>query len=540
MSNPYAAAVSSQSTPQSEPLFNRDQVLNKAGGYVFKLDPWQHLDRFLILGTEGGTYYANERKLSQEAIDSVVKLISLDGLRVVTRTVEISDSGRAPRNTSAIFVLAAASVYGSTQVKEAANQALSKVCRIGTHLFQWAESLKALNGHGPSGAGQRRALSRWYTEKTADQLAYQLAKYQQREGWSHRDLLRLSKPGSKQVSSVDESRTDAYAWKSALGWATGHPLEEESGPGLLVGFEEAKVATTPEIIAKLILSCGLTREMIPTQFLDSPLVWDALLVKMPIEATIRNLGKMSSIGLLKPLSEAERLIADRLTDTDLLKKSRLHPVTILNALKVYGSGAGIKGSLTWTPSQGILTALEAAFYLAFSTIEPTGKRIYIAIDASRSMTGAHCIGLQALTCVEGAAALGLVTGRSESRSYIAGFDHVLKEINVTRNSTMKEVVRVLGYGGGTDASIPFKHAMQAGLEVDAFVLLTDNETWYGDRHPCVMLDKYRQKSGIDAKLAVVAMACNEYSIGDNLDGKTLNVVGFDSNAPAIIADFIRS
>ena len=31
-------------------------VENNAGGFVFKLDEWKQLERFLILGSEGGTF----------------------------------------------------------------------------------------------------------------------------------------------------------------------------------------------------------------------------------------------------------------------------------------------------------------------------------------------------------------------------------------------------------------------------------------------------------------------------------------------------
>jgi len=550
MSNPYAATVSNAATPQSEPLFGRDQVANRARGYVFKIDPWEHLDRFLILGTEGGTYYATERELTREACAGVLALIASDGPRVVAHIAEVSHAGRAPRNTPVIFALAAASVLGDEATKAAANAALPKVCRIGTHLFQWAESLRALNGHGPSGAGQRRALVKWYLDKSADDLAYDLAKYQQREGWSHRDLLRLCKPGGKQVTGLGKRD---YARRSALSWATRCEVKDkETGesslrpiqyprslPKILKAYEEAKAAATESEVVKLIADHGLVREMVPSQWLNSAAVWEALLADMPMTAMVRNLGKMTAVGLLKPLSAAEVLVARHLADAERIRKARLHPVALLNALKVYGSGHGVKGSLSWTPAQGVLSALETAFDLAFQTVEPCGKRLYLAIDGSGSMTAAKCIGLEALACVEGAAAMAMTTARREERFYVSGFDTSLRALAVTKATGLGAIVRQLGYGGGTDASIPFKHAMAAGLDVDVFVVYTDSETWAGVRHPCVALETYRQKSGIAAKLAVVAMSCTEYSIGDRADAGTVNVVGFDSAAPALIADFAR-
>ncbi len=49
--------------PQTEPLDER-QVRNSAGGYSYPVDQWNRLERFLILGSEGGSYYATERVLT--------------------------------------------------------------------------------------------------------------------------------------------------------------------------------------------------------------------------------------------------------------------------------------------------------------------------------------------------------------------------------------------------------------------------------------------------------------------------------------------
>ena len=46
-------SYSNKKTSQSERIPGRkDQVKNNAGGYVFAIDSWTQLDRFLILGSE--------------------------------------------------------------------------------------------------------------------------------------------------------------------------------------------------------------------------------------------------------------------------------------------------------------------------------------------------------------------------------------------------------------------------------------------------------------------------------------------------------
>ena len=69
------------------------------------------------------------------------------------------------------------------------------------------------------------------------------------------------------------------------------------------------------------------------------------------------------------------------------------------------------------------------------------------------------------------------------------------------------------------------------------MIITDSETWAGEIHPAEALRQYRDKTGIAAKLAVVAITSNGFTIADPDDGGMLDVVGFDATAPQIIADF---
>src|SRR5689334_1198171 len=142
-------------TPQREAIPGTEQVANSAGGFTWALDAWARLDRFLVLGSEGGTYYVSERALTIESAKAAIECIAEDGLRTVGRVVEISRSGRAPKNDAALFVLALAASAGDDDTRAAALAALPEVARTGTHLFHWLEYLKALRGWG---RGVRRAV----------------------------------------------------------------------------------------------------------------------------------------------------------------------------------------------------------------------------------------------------------------------------------------------------------------------------------------------------------------------------------------------
>lgn len=78
---------------------------------------------------------------------------------------------------------------------------------------------------------------------------------------------------------------------------------------------------------------------------------------------------------------------------------------------------------------------------------------------------------------------------------------------------------------GTDCALAVAVALKKKREVDAFVVYTDNETWAGDIHPAPARRAYRERMGIAAKLVVLPMASNGFSIADPDDAGMLDVVG---------------
>ena len=522
----YAAHVAPTRVPQTEKLLGRNQVKNNAGGYVFEVDCWKRLDRFLTIGNEGGTYYVGEAKLTKENAECILECADKDHKRAVNRVVELSTSGRIPRNDTAVFALALLSSFSKSAPY--ALKHLNEVCRIGTHLFQFVEAVKSFRGWGRS---LKNAVANWYLSKTPQDLSYQLVKYQQRNGWSHRDLIRLSHP-----------KTDSCSLNDAFKWAVGKwdkvEVVDREDLSPILGFEQSKKADDKQQIISLITDFNLPRECIPTKFLNDKEVWAALLEKMPMTAMIRNLGKMSNVGLLTQFSDAAGSICERLVDVDRLKKAYIHPLSVLLALKTYQSGHGFRGSLSWKVIPQISDALNEAFYKAFTLVKPTNKRWVLGVDVSGSM--GSLINNTNLSCAEVAAALSMVTVRTEKNYCVWGFADKMRELNLNRSMSLEDVLsrtRRMNFGA-TDCALPMITALKAKLPVDVFVVLTDSETWMTNVHPCIALREYRQKMSIPAKLVVMSMTGTDYTIADPNDGGTLDISGFDSSVPSVLRDFV--
>jgi 60 kDa SS-A/Ro ribonucleoprotein len=124
----------------------------------------------------------------------------------------------------------------------------------------------------------------WYLSKTPDALAYQMLKYRSRDGWTHRDLLRKSHPAPDDL--VMAKPLDYVAHQARIvGGGEEYPLD--GLPDLVVAFERAKTAST-EGLVDLIGRFRLSWEMLPTEALNQPEVWRALLDPgLPITALMR-------------------------------------------------------------------------------------------------------------------------------------------------------------------------------------------------------------------------------------------------------------
>lgn len=191
----YAKHVAPQNTPQTQPIIGRKgMVKNDGGGYSFAVDKWVRFERFLIMGCEGGHFQVGEKKMTVDNATAVVGCIDENPEKAVNLIVSISESGRAIKNDPAIFALALAAASSNDKARKYALAALPQVARIFTHLADFLSNVTEFRGWGRS---LKSAVAKWYTKKDVSDLAYQMTKYQSRNGYTQRDVLRLAHPKSQ-------------------------------------------------------------------------------------------------------------------------------------------------------------------------------------------------------------------------------------------------------------------------------------------------------------------------------------------------------
>jgi 60 kDa SS-A/Ro ribonucleoprotein len=531
--------------------------------HIYTLDDWSRLRRFLILGSEAAKYSASRQDtpaLTADNAQVVQRLIKEDGRRVVNEIIAVSDEGLAPKNDPALFALALAASFGDDETRSYALQSLPKVARIGTHVLHFAEYVTSQRGWGQ---GLKKAVARWFNDMPAEKLAYQAVKYNQRDGWSMRDLLRLSHAAPVSPMHdviyqwlVGKNKTDLTTYGAdqnynmvALNYLHGYDLLRTDGD------------LSGKHVARIVQEYNLPREAVPTQYLDKVEVWEALLPNMPIQALVRNLATLTRLGVLHPMSSELRYVRQVLSDQERLRKSRIHPLAVLSALATYSQGHGFRGTQTWNPLSVLTDALDAAFYTTFKNVEPSGKRHLLALDVSGSMEGAVVAGMQALSARQVTAAMALVTMAVEPETHVIAFSggdfsyrsyshrntlnsnlvvNGIQSLDISPTMRLDDVMRKMQglYFSNTDCSLPMLWAERAHLDVDTFVVYTDNETNSG-APPATTLRSYRQNRNAQARLAVVGTSSTDFTIAEPDDPGTLDVVGFSADAPAILAEFAR-
>ena len=105
-----------QPKTQMEPDYP-GQAQNNEGAYTETISCWDRFKRFLCLGSEGGTYYANQRELTLENVECIKECFAEDPTAFVRELVEMRF--RVKRRDPLMYALAYASSQPTMKRRDA-------------------------------------------------------------------------------------------------------------------------------------------------------------------------------------------------------------------------------------------------------------------------------------------------------------------------------------------------------------------------------------------------------------------------------------
>ena len=514
-------------TPQTQPIPGREaeMIQARSGAYTFDAGIWKMLRRCLLIGSSQNAYYADKHELTDDFVNTVKQAVTEDPARTAQEIVYASD-GKAINNSAPILALVLLSMGETPAAKTAFMEIFLQVVRTGSHFYEWLNYTKSLRGMGKI---VRAAGRSWLAKADAKAVAYQLLKYQQRNGFTHRDALRLF--------HVQPPTTDhelLYHW-AVKGWDE-LPTEIPSLPLAQIWWYEW-LKRNPDCTHEAITRGRLTHEMAaPVGKMDVQ-AWQLLFEEMPIGAMLRNLGSLTDLGVLRA-DKTENLdrVESVLNNRDRVRAGRIHPIDVLKALKTYQSGGKIgKSKKTWAPVPRIIDILEQAVELAFDSIEPTGKVFMHAVDISGSMSW-NALPSVGLTCCEIATAMALASAKAETNYMIRGFSTEFRDLGITKKDTFTSALAKAKNQnfGGTDASVAYDWMLRNDFKADVICFWTDSESWAGSRHPSQALAEYRRKVNPHVQAIYITLQSARITLVDPQDPLSWDLGGFDPTMPRVI------
>ncbi len=523
-------------------------VTNYAGGAVHAVSWSQLFDRFITLGTTGGTFYATEQRLQEDiAPELLTGYVQAGPSAIMELAARIPT---LPLLRPSLLLTALALVAGSNEMKHAVVQHIHQLAPTLSHLLtvvSYYNTLR-LNSYSdvhsdrkrvPHGRSWRRAVSAWLTRRDAQSLAYQMLKYKRRDGVSVSQLLRYAHP-----KPPTDTHSALFHW-ALYGWPSvgdephpDHVLRLVWAVERLHRLHPTDVATAVDLIA----TYRMVREMVPTSFLQHRSVWAALVPFMPIHALLRSIVSLSRIGVFSDQATRPHVLAmveRRLTDEEVLRS--VHPLHIYLALTTYKAGYSAVTREHWSVDTDLVRILTNSLDRSFAKGNPSNKRIVVALDISGSMRRTYD-NAQVSSYVPihiGALLLAYILRIEPYATAYLFTDRTFDYHGTTHRGVMDTITYVCSYpSGNTDISSPLFRAMQDVPDADAVVLITDNETWKNKQPIHVVMDRYRAITKKPTKLIVIGLTATRYTVADPNDPYAYNIAGFSTTVPDVLSSLL--
>jgi hypothetical protein len=189
---------------------------------------------------------------------------------------------------------------------------------------------------------------------------------------------------------------------------------------------EMPVAARSEVTAGQLQEAGMTWESFAgwkQSAMDGP-SWDKIIPSMGIFALVRNLRNFDQSKISRT---SVRLIEDKLTDPDEIAKSRMFPMSFLNAYRAVDESDTVTA---WGP------ILETALDLSLSNVPVLGGRTLILTDLSGSMYDHTLTEMSNLRWADAACIFGAALARRSEQVDLYGFGWETKPFQV-RGSLLK-------------------------------------------------------------------------------------------------------
>jgi len=394
---------------------------------------------------------------------------------------------RNEANLRSASVVAAAEIVSArlaanlTPNRTLVSAALQRPDEPGEFLAYWT-SQHGRNIPKPVKRGISDACQRLFTERNF--LKYDSAS----KGYRWADILQLvhaEAKGPAQNVLYKHVLNARYADSIPL---EGLPMLQANAALLVLPVEDRRSVTAGQLA-----EAGFTWESL-AGWLQGPMdaaAWEKIIPSMGAMALVRNLRNFDQVGISRA---AHRLVEDKLTNADEIKRSRQLPMRFLNAYRAVQSSGTVTG---WGP------VLEEALNLSLANVPSLSGRTLVLVDLSQSMYGQTLSDRSDLRWVDAAAVFGAALAKRAESADLYGFGSIPRRYSFTSASSVLPLATSMtdtrttpaelginGYApqdilglGGTETA---KALRETYAGHDRIVIVTDEQythsSWYGYGH----------------------------------------------------------
>ncbi|KAG5311801.1 RO60 protein, partial [Acromyrmex insinuator] len=410
------------------------------------------------------------------------------------------------------------------------------------------------------GHGLRKAINNWYLSKKPLDFIECVTKYKSRYGWKHKDIVKMAHPLGNSPESKIILKYVIHGLEKIKKDMAADQIEEIS-PNInellkyMEEIEDFKHCEDEVRAASMLETFGFSLDHVPGHLLKSKEVWNSLLISMDIVMLLNNLQRIHNLGFLVIDEPAVEKVTERLTNSQYVEKSAIHPALIFITLKNYQcSGKCLtyekrkvrelaKKSMLpgFDPNIKIMDALNEAFHLSFKNIQPTNLRYLVTISTNKSMEVSTWQNGN-MTGIETAALIALILLRSEENVTIATFKNVgIYILNVYKTDSFEDILKTLKTAplGSSNQSKPILWAKKQSKQYDVFINIIDQILQKHDESQENLISYKEHLNLPDTKLITCALCSPSPYRKEHYDRHVLTINGFDATVPNVIEAFAK-
>lgn len=546
--------------------------------------PDMQLKRFLYLNKPCLSFVAGSaevhgqfRRENLTCIDVLLGSTDAKNIELFFNIIEnVSGANLLPRRENLFYVmaLAATSDSANAEIKARVYRTVSLITKSDRDYFAFIRYYTLERKNIPSGLN--KSISRFYMSKEPIQLAKDVTEFKGYRGWKHKDLIKLSHAKStvKCVAMVltyilrdlDKARSEADASE-----------ECQSVLEILTDAWQIRSSSDEKKVLELLPKLkNYTEYQIHPNLHKSYPIWNVIVDRLTLKKVLAKLVFFYKCDFFQNEEFLTKIIK-RVTNVELIRESKIHPIEVFIAARDFEKGGKakdpklvnyldeeedgkqlkkgtdpdyVKPNFSYIEAPKcpkLVTALHKTLALSFGNVTSLGKRYMITIEVSEDMNK-PTLKNKNITCLEAAVLMSMSIYKSEKNVTIGVFNgESITQITFEKGcnfptalAKVKEAAHdYVGYG------LPIDWASTKKKQVDVFLNLVHNiiprRVPKGVVcNPSSALEKYHNKKGSspNTKLILHSLGRSSGTYFDSRHNYILNLHGFDENIAPVISAFL--